>query len=321
VSSNSLFRRDWKIQVGTLDVSALDFEFEVLRTIKPEPNKATLTLYNLNKDHRAQLLKRQNFSAVDFLTLQTQLVANAIKGVPVRIDAGYIDNVSAIFAGDLSEVGGARDVSDRKITISGQDGGRAAREGVISATFAKGTPLATVFQQCASAMGVGLGNVSNFTASASIPGIGTVLPAQMVLSGSAFDAMVRITKSMGLTFSIQAGALQVLAKGQPLNSAAIRISPETGLVGSPEASIDSTVSLGNPQQFAAGAKQKVAKPPKPKDPGILKLTTLMIPGLTPGRKIALESDQYSGGYVATECRYRGQSWSNTWNIETVARIY
>lgn len=318
----SLFRRDWKITVGTLDVSVLDFEFEVLRTIKPEPNKCSLTLYNLNKDHRAQLLKRQDFAASDFLTIPTLIAANPFfQGVTVSIEAGYINNRSLIFVGDLSEVGGHREVSDRRITISGQDGGRSVREGVINTTFAKGTPLATIFQQCANAMGVGLGNVSNFTATASVPGIGTVIPAQLVLSGSAFDALTRLTKSMGLTFSIQGGALQILRKGKPLDSDAIRIASDTGLVGSPEASIDSTVSLGNPQQFAAGAKQKVAKPPKPKDPGILKLTTLMIPGLTPGRKISLESDQYTGGYVATECRYRGQSWSNTWHIETVCRIY
>ncbi len=306
-----LFRRAWKIQVDTLDVSNLDFEFEVLMTLKPEPNKCTLTLYNLNKDHRAQLLKRNRPSASSSKTV----------GVSVQIEAGYVGNTSVIFSGDLGEVGGQRQVIDRKITLSGQDGGRAYREAQIDVTFAKGTLLSTVLRQCAEALGLGLGNVANFEADAQIEGIGATLPAQMSLSGSVAKQLTRLLSSMGLTWSVQRGNLQVLSRGKPLDLGAVRISPTTGLLGSPEAAIDSTVSLGNPQQFAFGAKAKTIKPKKPKDSGILKLMTLLIPGVVPGRKIVLESDAYNGGYMISECRYRGQSWAPVWQVESVVRQY
>lgn len=309
--SSQLFRRAWKIQVGTLDVSNLDFMFEILRTSKPEPNKCTLTILNLSRDHVAELLKRNKPNGPN-----TKAVP-----IPVQIEAGYVDNTSVLFSGDLSEVGGHRDFTDRKITLTGQDGGKAYRDSRISQTFGKGTPVSLILQQCAKALGVGLGNLGQFSPTASINGLGSTIPAQLVLDGQASKQLDRVVQSMGLKWSIQSGALQLTQNGKPLNQAAIKISADTGLIGSPEASIDSTVSLGNPQASAPGAPQKVAKPPKPKNTDILKIVTMMIPGLSPGRKIVIESELYNGGYMITECRYRGESWSNTWQIELIARVY
>jgi hypothetical protein len=311
--STRLFHRAWTIQVDTLDVSNLDFEFEVLATLKPEPNKASLTLYNLNQDHRQQLLKRN----------RPNPNSNKLVGVSAQIEAGYIDNTSVIFSGDLNEVGGQRQLVDRKLTLTGQDGGRAYREAQVDVTFAKQTPISSVLQQLASALGVGLGNAANFEAGAQIAGLGSTLPAQMTFSGNAARALTRLLSSMNLTWSIQRGALQVLQKGKPLDLGAIKLSVDSGLVGSPEAAIDSTVSLGNPQQFAPGAAGAPVKAPKakPKDPSILKVVSLLIPGLVPGRKIDIESEDYSGGYAVQECRYRGQSWSAIWHCEMIVRKY
>ena len=99
------------------------------------------------------------------------------------------------------------------------------------------------------------------------------------------------------------------------------LTPKTGLLESPQASIDASVSLGNPQQFAPGAKPKTPHPPKPVDPSIIRLKTLLIPGLVPGRKIDLRTDQYNGGYVITEVEFVGQSWATEWGCHCVARAY
>jgi isochorismate hydrolase len=56
--SSQLFPRAWRVIVGDLDVSNLDVEFKVLSTLKPEPNKCVLTIWNLSQDHRAELLNR-----------------------------------------------------------------------------------------------------------------------------------------------------------------------------------------------------------------------------------------------------------------------
>lgn len=305
-----LFRRAWRVQIDTLDVSNLDIEFKILATLKPEPNKGVVTVWNLNQDHRAQILKRNRPNG------------NQTHGIPVQVEAGYVDNTAVLLSADLREAVSQRDGTDWKTVLSGDDAGRAYRESRISAQWPKGTPIGTVLTQCAQALGVGSGNVNNFTADAEISGIGAKLAHSFTADGNVSRELDRLLKSIGLTWSVQHGALQVLRRGAPLNQSAIRISSSTGLLGSPEAAIDATVSLGNPQQFAAGAKLKVAKPPKPKDPGILKIKTLLIPGMAPGRKIVLESEQFNGGYMLTEVEYVGQSWtSGEWRCDCVARVY
>lgn len=304
------FPRDWKIQVDTLDVSRLPIEFKILRSIKSVPNKCVLTVLNLNEDHRGQLLKRNRPSP-----------SSKLAGVQVQIEAGYVGQTSVLFSGDLREVASSTSTTEWKTTLSGDDGGRAYREAQIDTTFTAGTSLGAILQQCAQAMGVGLGNVGGFTSGASIDGYGQSLPHTMTLSGPAPRELTRLLSSMGLTWSIQSGALQVQRKGKPLDAVAILVSPSTGLIGSPEAAIDATVSLGNPQQFGAQAINKVAKPPKPKDPSILKLKLALIPGAVPGRKIVLKSASFSGAYMLTEVEYVGQSWGTDWHCNAVARVY
>lgn len=307
---SELFRRSWKVQVDTLDVSALDLEFKILTTIKPFPNKCVLTLWNLNADHRAQILKRNRPSE------------KKIQGVPVQVEAGYINNTAVLFRGDLREAVSQRDPTDWKTVMSGDDGGVAYRESRINRTFTKGTPIASIVKECAGALDIGTGNVDKFISDVEIGGVGKTLPHTMTLSGPASRELSRVLESVKLSWSIQRGVLQVQKKGQPLDLGAIRITPDTGLVGSPEASIDATVALGNPQQFAVGAKQVKQKKAKAKDPSILKLRTLLIPGLVPGRKIALESAEFNGGYMLTEVEYVGQSWTpDVWHCQCVARVY
>ena len=298
--SNNLFGRSWKVQVDTLDVSNLDLEFRVKRDLKQTPNSCLLSIWNLSKDHRSQLLKRNRPND------QTKLV-----GVPVKIEAGYINNTSVIFTGDLSEVSSVLDDTDWKTNLSSEDGGRALREARINQSFGKGMPISQVVTQIINEMKVGVGNalkeVSNKVLGKSV---GETTVHTLTVSGSASKHFDRIMQSAGLTWSIQNGVLQVLGPNGSLEQEAVLISPSTGLIGSPESSIDSTVTQGN---AAAGSTST--------HPGVIKMKTLLIPGLVPGRKITLQSAAFNGGYVITEVEYIGQSWSNQWECNLIARIY
>jgi len=308
--SQRLFGRAWKFQVDDLDLSSLDIEFKILRSIKNVPNKCEMTIWNLSPGHRAQFLKRNRPDANP----------KHLFGIPVQIQAGYQDQLSVLFSGDLRELASMRDGTDWKTVLSGEDGGRAFREGRVNRTFAKGTPVSAVLVACAESMGLGFGNTADFEAGAQIEHVGTKLPHAMTLSGSASHALTRITHSIGLTWSVQAGALQLMRKGQPLRLPAIRLGPDTGLLDSPEAAIDASVSLGNVQQFAPGGKPKTVKH-KPKDTGILKVRSLLIPGLVPGRQVFLDSEAFRGHYVICEVEYTGQTWSTAWQADMVLRLF
>ena len=52
----TLFGRAYRVTVGTLRISApLRVAFEIERTTRPTPNKASVRLYNLTRDHQAQV--------------------------------------------------------------------------------------------------------------------------------------------------------------------------------------------------------------------------------------------------------------------------
>lgn len=302
--TGDLFPRAWNVRVDDLLVNALDIEFKILRSLKSTPNKCVLTIWNLNDEHRAQLQKRNRPNPSS-----KQLV-----GVQVQVEAGFVDQTPVLFSGDLREVTSARVGNDWKTTLSGDDGGRSFREARIMQTFAAGTTIGTVLTQACAAMGIGLGNAGTFSAAASIPGLGATLPHSMTLDGNAASQLKRVCDSAGLTFSIQNGVLQILARGQALQQTAILLSANTGLLDSPAASIDSTLSLPSPTA-------KTPKAPKPKDPSILKAKALLIPGLNPGRIVQLDSLAFKGNYTISEVEYTGETAGQPWEASMTLRSY
>lgn len=301
--TGDLFPRDWRIRVDDLDVSALDVDVKILRSLKHTPNKAVFTIYNLTDDHRAQMLKTNKPNAT-----------GPIVGVSVEVAAGFVGNVPVLFSGDLREVVSNRTGLDWKTILSGDDGGRASREGRINQTFQAGTPIGTVLSQACAALGIGEGNAANFTATAEILGIGQTIPHAMTLSGNAATQLKRVCDSIGIGFSIQGGMLQLLQKGKPLQQSAILLSAATGLLDSPESAIDSTVSL--PKQGAKEAKAKKAP-----NPNIIKAKAFPIPGLAPGRIVQLDSLAFNAAYMITEIEYSLQTAGADWTASLTLRAY
>ena len=295
-----------------IDVSGLDIEFKILRSLKPAPNRAVVTVWNLNEDHRVALLKRT----------KPATGSGPPKPIFVQVEAGYRGKNPVLLSADLREVASRREGESWKTMLSMDDGGssvRAARFPNGGIQFTKGTPIAQVLRQACQALGLGLGNAAEFETNAEIFGWGKTLPHTMTLTGSAFDGLRRVIDSIGVTMSIQGGVLQLLPKGRPIAQTAILLSPQTGLLDSPEAAIDSTVSLG----FAREARGKpgTVNPPTPKDTGILKAKAMLIPGLVPGRVVQLESEAFKGNYEISEVEYIGQSFGTDWMAVMVLRSY
>lgn len=306
-----LFGRSYKLTIDDTEIEGggvgtallgLDIKFKVETTTKKDPNKIDVDVYNLNPSHRAELLKQSG----------SQVSKSTRKPVPVVLEAGYADDRGVIFRGELRNLTGKTDGSDKTITLSGSDSGHMFNVADIQKSFAPGTRIFTVVQACANAMGVGLGNLSKFS-NLTIPDIGTTFSEGYSLSGSAEIALDGLLFSAGLAWSVQKGVLQVRKSHEPVDDDCYQLSADTGLIGTPEPEIDATViptTSGAPKN-PIGAKRT----------GLIKVRTLLIHQLYPGAKIDLQSDTFKGGFQITQVIYTGDSAGDEWYCDLLVRPY
>lgn len=265
-----LFRRVYRVQVGTLATEDVDITFKVTRTLAAHPGTCEITLYNLSEAHRREL--RPN--AFGRLRAFCQL------------DAGYEGTRSMLFRGDTRRIEHKRDGTEWVTVVTAGDGEHAIRNARVVASFARETTFATVVRALAQQMGVGEGNFASVT-----DALGATVRAGTVLHGQAAQELHRICAAAGLEFSVQDGALQILRRGQALDRVGVLLSPETGLLGSPE---------------RCGYKR-------------IKLSALLQPDLVPGRKVRVESSTATGDYRIVQAEYAGDTRGEDWTADLVCR--
>jgi hypothetical protein len=119
-----------------------------------------------------------------------------------------------------------------------------------------------------------------------------------LLFGNAARALDDFCRSADLEWSIQDGVLQILDRGKALESQAVLLSANTGLIGSP--TVDHK--------------------------GIVTFKALIQPDLVPGHKVAFDTRNFkvSQGYRIQECEYTGDtlgSPTSPWFCEGKAKCY
>lgn len=279
--------RDWLIRVAGAELRGIDIEFEIKKTLRPEPNTCSLTIYNLKPETRNLLdslnlydprksgasLPRGNVAA-------SAKVAKAGR-IRVEIEAGYKGERSLLFRGDLRRAISEREGASWRTTIEGEDGGHSVLAARVSETFPAGTPKLSVIRKCAEAMGVGLGNI------AEVADLLTgVYDKGTLLDGSAPDELKGVLRRIGLVYSIQNGVLQFQRAGFGTGDIvrALLLSEQSGLVGSPKK--DAT--------------------------GELIATSLLVPNVSVGGYVSLFSQVYKGVYRTVGVTHKGSTFSTDW---------
>lgn len=220
MAGDILFGRECKVTLDTFAFDALDVEFTVVKTLKPQPNTCELTIYNLNQDHRQQLQ-------------QLNPKKNpATSGVPCKIDAGYTGAVSQIWLGDLRTVQTTREGPDFVTKLTSGDGEQGWQNARMHVSFGAQSSIDTVFRGMAKALGVSEGNLAKVVSRLKIAG-SSILSSGIVISGSVATHMTDLARSAGLEVSIQDSALQFLDINKANAGTAVLLSPDTGLVDSP----------------------------------------------------------------------------------------
>ncbi len=281
-----LYDRRAVVTVDTLEIpcgtGGLDVTFDVTKDLTGKPNTADLRVYNLSADHRAELLTRAAKKTKDGKPL----------GVRVRIDAGYKAlGISRIFEGDLRWLTHTREGVDWVTHLETGDGEYWISRAKIYKSWAPGTPVATVLKDVAQAIGAGDGNLLRALQGSALLGAGSTFVGGTATSGPAMKELTRLTKSAGLEWSIQDGALQVLGAGKGLDRDAILLDEAHGMVGSP--SVDHK--------------------------GLVSVKALLIPDLFPGRKVKLNAASLKGFYRIEKVKFSGSTFGQDWYADLDCR--
>lgn len=290
-----LFDRVSRLTVSTMDLTDFRYKFHIEKTIKPEPNHTRIEVYNLSVEHRQML--EQLAPGKKVKGKRSRKTSPNLHGViPVQLEAGYKDDgPQIVFLGDLVTVDSERDGPDWITTITSGDGARAYRTARIDQSFKAGTPVATAVRSIAKALGLGDGNLNDVVGGLALNGNASVFKAGMVMSGSAARVMTNICRSVGIDWSCQDGALTLVNKEQALAGKAIKLTQNTGMIGSPNVDGD----------------------------GILKVKTLMIPNMRIGRLIVLDSLLIDGNFRVEKIVTDGDTHDakSDWGHEIEAKRY
>lgn len=207
-----------RVQVGELDVSALDVEFSIKRSLASgHAGTCDLKIHNLSPAHRAEI--------VDAPRLTTY----------VAVDAGYeTSGVSRLFTGDKRKAIPSYDAPTWTLDLTAGDGEHAIRTARVNRSFAAGSSLSDVVEHIARAMGVGIGNAVEVTRAASFATGGGLFTDGTTARGLASAELSRLCAAAHLQWSVQNGNLELLPIGGALQRTAILLSPDSGMVGSPK---------------------------------------------------------------------------------------
>lgn len=204
------WNRSLTVQVGPAggkarSWSGLSCEFKVVKTLKKEPNKAEIRLFNLTPDSTAYCTG---------------------KGLTARIIAGYEGREKQIFIGGIDKATPGREGVDTFIDIIADDGGHKYRSARVNRTFKGSTTTRQVIDALASDLGLPGGFIDDFP--------DMKLGEGLTLYGPARDQLDRLAEMLGADWYIQDEALYLLKRDNTQAEGPL-ITPETGLIGSPVA--------------------------------------------------------------------------------------
>jgi hypothetical protein len=193
-------------------------QFRATRSRSKEPNTATITIYNLNENHRSELQE---------------------KGIPTVLEAGYADNVSQIFSGALEFGSSVKTGPDILTTIQTDDGGKEYKNARINTSLKGPVDMGAILQTAGEALGLNLGNLREKVANGSLRSALQEMTEGVVLSGKAEQVFTRIAKQMGYSWSTQDGQIQLLEPNETIASSDPILltasgGKSTGLIGTPE---------------------------------------------------------------------------------------
>ena len=276
----SMLRRRVRLTIGEWRIEDLEVAFDVVFTADAEGNTASFEIYNLS---RAKIVEAEALS----------------RETPIDFECGYGDTLNLVYRGLLDFVETDQRSEDVVVRFVGRAGLNArAMATQFNQSFAAGTPVRQVLALLVQTLGIGAGNLPELQAEFNMGGTGRAFTNGAAFSGPAWDSLSEMLSQAGYTVSIVNEELVVLALDGSLKNTAILLSPQTGMIGTPSLALET----------GDGASTK-----------LLRASTIMIPGLTPGRQVSVESKFVNGLFRVTRSTYRGAWQAGEFGVDIEAR--
>ncbi|RKI90429.1 hypothetical protein D7V94_13420 [Parablautia intestinalis] len=197
----------FEIGVAATNGIPIHIKFSFEKSDVESPNTGKVTIWNLNKEHLAELEKQD---------------------CVVIVRAGYTGNLAQAFSGTVTHATTAKEGADQMTEIEVADGMVELRDSNVSLSYAEGTATDVIYQDIAVQMGLPL------SCSPNALGLPTVLSNGYSFVGSAKNLLKRLTRMDGTSWSIQDGILQLTKLGEPISLSCYELNAGSGLIGMPK---------------------------------------------------------------------------------------
>ncbi len=287
----SLFNRVYKLVVGPggsqgVEISELRLAFSINKTAGKKPNNSDIRIWNLAKNTR-QLLEKPGTRCVLY--------------------AGYSEDNGPVkmFEGDVSFAWTKYESPDVITQLDLAEGIREIRDTAVSLSYGSSATSDDILRDLARQMGLSLDLASGSVSRNWRNGISFHGPARAALD--------RVTRASGLSWSVQAGALQIVQTGGTTTRRAISLSAQSGMVETPERQREGAQQAAQVTDQAENRTRRVNSATQGSDGWLVK--SLLLPFIVPNDPVRLEARAVDGVFVAHEVRHIGDSHTGDWRTE------
>ncbi|MGN6702933.1 MAG: phage protein [Burkholderiaceae bacterium] len=306
----ALFDRTAELIVGPSGgsgklITDLRFEFVIEKSASETLNSSTVRVYNMSPESR-RLVETPNNALI--------------------LKAGYKQDVGAltIFVGIVRRVLTVRDGVDWVTEMELDDGLIAYRDAKASLTFGPGAAGVDVLTAVANQFALPVRPLP-----ADIPG--KTYAAGFSFVGRIRECMTKVCDYLGLEWSIQNQEIQILRKGGVVKDTAIVLSPDTGMIGSPEleaktmteaAAAKKGITTNQAGVVVRGTKVLASgKESTRLEIQGYKIKSLLQPTIQPGGYVQVKSAGIDGQFFRVEkVTHRGDTGGREWETEITVRF-
>lgn len=287
-----------------VELSGLRISFSIQKGATKSPNKCLVKVYNCKPETREKI---------------------SIIGNVLVLKAGYEKDAGLItlFTGNVSRSLTTRQGPDWVTELELIDGLIEFRDSKTSFSFDAGAPVLQVLKSASSGLGLPVRVFPDGIES-------MTYPEGFAFVGRSRDAMDKACQKAGLEWSIQNREVQIIKKGGVYKQKTYLISPETGLIGSPERESKTMTDKAAAKRGITSSQAGVSTVTKTNDLGEqkellqiagYKIKTLLLPMIEPASYVQLKSrDINSQFFRVEEITHTGDTHGQEWQSEISLRF-